>query len=73
MNPKKYTLKPGKHQFAPGSPAEHDNDNTSDEEIAWYLKAYPHIAALIDKSPEEAEGGIKAKKRITRNQTQQSV
>jgi len=52
MNSKKYTLKPGKHQFAPGSPAEHDNDNSSDEEIAWYLKAYPHIATLLEKSPE---------------------
>jgi len=47
MNSKKYTLKPGKHQFAPGSPAEHDNDNLSDEEAAWYLKAYPHIVSLF--------------------------
>ncbi|BAU52970.1 hypothetical protein [Mucilaginibacter gotjawali] len=44
---KKYTLKPGKHQFASGSPAIHDNDNLSDEEAEWYLEKYPHIAGLF--------------------------
>jgi hypothetical protein len=29
---KRYILKPGRHQFAPGSPAIHHNDNLSDEE-----------------------------------------
>jgi hypothetical protein len=47
MSTKKYILKPGKHQFAPGSAAIHDNDNLTDEEAAWYLKAYPHIKALF--------------------------
>ena len=44
---KKYTLKPGRHQFAPGSPASHTNDNLTDEEAEWYLEKYPHIAALF--------------------------
>jgi hypothetical protein len=44
---KKYILKPGKHQFAPGSHAVHDNDNLSDAEAEWYLERYPHIAALF--------------------------
>jgi len=45
---KKYNLKPGRHQFAPGAPAEHTNDNLTDEEAEWYLKRYPHIAALFE-------------------------
>ena len=48
---KKYILKPGKHQFAPGSPAVHDNDTLSDKEAKWYLEKYPHIAALFDCFP----------------------
>ncbi|MEN0056981.1 MAG: hypothetical protein AAGC65_25100 [Mucilaginibacter sp.] len=44
---KKYILKPGSHQFAPGSAAMHNNDNTTDEEAAWYLQKYPHIASLF--------------------------
>jgi len=47
MNSKKYILKPGKHQFAPGSHPVHDNDNLTDAEAEWYLKAYPHIASLF--------------------------
>ena len=35
---KKHILKPGKHQFAPGSHAVHENDNLSDEEAEWYLE-----------------------------------
>jgi hypothetical protein len=55
---KKYTLKPGKHQFAPRSPASHENANLSDEEAEWYLQRYPHIARLFLKRPGEsiAEG-----------------
>ena len=79
MNIKKYTLKPGKHQFAPSSPAEHDNDNLTDEEAEWYLERYPHIASLFEKSPEvgktesseEAAGQTPKgrRKRIVHNQS----
>lgn len=48
---KKYILKPGNHQFAPGSPAIHNTNNLSDEEAEWYLKKYPHIATLFEKQP----------------------
>ncbi len=50
---KKYRLKPGLHQFAPGAPAVHSNDNLTDEEAEWYLEKYPHIAGLfeIDEIP----------------------
>jgi hypothetical protein len=48
---KKYILKPGKHQFAPGSAAIHDNDNLTDKEARWYLKAYPHIRSLFIQTP----------------------
>ncbi|GAB3937012.1 hypothetical protein [Mucilaginibacter myungsuensis] len=44
---KKYILKPGKHQFAPGGEAVHDNDNLTDAEAEWYLERYPHIAGLF--------------------------
>ena len=44
---KKFILKPGRHQFAPRSPAIHTNDNVSDEEAEWYLEKYPHIAELF--------------------------
>ena len=54
---KKYILKPGKHQFAPGSAAVHDNDNISDEEAEWYLARYPHIANLF--APQPPKGGAK--------------
>jgi len=47
---KKYILKPGKHQFVPGSHAAHDNENLTDEEVEWYLEKYPHITGLfVDK------------------------
>jgi len=55
MNSKKYILKPGKHQFAPGSHPVHDNDNLSDAEAEWYLKAYPHIASLFEESPKDGK------------------
>ena len=44
---KKYILKPGKHQFAPGSPAVHDNDNLNDDDAEWYMEKYPHIKQLF--------------------------
>jgi len=49
---KKYILKPGKHQFAPGSHATHHNDNLTDAEAQWYLERYPHIATLFETIPE---------------------
>jgi len=52
---KKYNLKPGKHQFAPGSPAIHDNDSLSDDEAEWYLEKYPHIAGLFDESDAQVQ------------------
>ncbi|SDG13015.1 hypothetical protein ACQ86K_07620 [Mucilaginibacter sp. P19] len=53
---KKYMLKPGFHQFAPGSAAIHCNENLSDEEAEWYLQRYPHIEALF--APRHPEGGV---------------
>jgi hypothetical protein len=50
---KKYILKPGKHQFAPRSPAVHENANLNDEEAEWYLQRYPHIVALFLESPTD--------------------
>lgn len=44
-------LKQGNHQFIPGSPAVHNNDNLTDQEAEWYLERYPHIAALFAESP----------------------
>jgi hypothetical protein len=48
---KKYILKPGKHQFAPGSHATHHNDNLTDADAQWYLERYPHIASLFEEIP----------------------
>jgi hypothetical protein len=48
---RKYILKPGKHQFAPHSPAVHENATFSDEEAEWYLQRYPHIAGLFLENP----------------------
>lgn len=56
---KKYILKPGKHQFAPGSAAIHDNDNLNDKEAEWYLKKYPHIKGLFISLPSEGESNTK--------------
>lgn len=50
---KKYILKPGLHQFVPGSAAIHSNENLSDEEAVWYLQRYPHIEALFVSRPSE--------------------
>lgn len=51
MIKKKYILKPGNHQFAPGSAAVHDNASLTDKEAAWYLKRYPHIKSLFEQLP----------------------
>jgi hypothetical protein len=66
---KKYILKPGIHQFAPGSAAVHSNDNLTDKEAEWYLKRYPHIAKLFEKpegrksgSPKDERSGVKPKR-----------
>ena len=52
---KKFILKPGNHQFVPGSHAGHNNQNLTDDDAAWYLKAYPHIANLFEKIPTGEE------------------
>lgn len=52
---KKYILKPGKHQFAPQSPAVHHNNNLTDDEAQWYLETYPHISSLFDSIPGSAQ------------------
>ncbi|WDF54661.1 hypothetical protein [Mucilaginibacter sp. KACC 22063] len=48
---KQYILKPGKHQFIPGSPAIHHNGNLTDQEAEWYLQRFPHIKNLFKKLP----------------------
>jgi hypothetical protein len=40
-------LKPGNHQFLPGD-SFHNNDNTTPEQLAWYLSKYPYIAKFIE-------------------------
>jgi hypothetical protein len=50
---KKYILKPGKHQFAPGEAAVHDNESLTDDEARWYLEEYPHITKLFVHVPDE--------------------
>jgi hypothetical protein len=61
---KKHILKPGLHQFAPGSAAIHSNENLSDEEAEWYLQRYPHIAGLF--VPQPPKGGVKIQVTTTR-------
>jgi hypothetical protein len=59
---KKYILKPGKHQFAPGSHAVHTNDNLTDEATEWYLEKYPHIVQLfIEKREGSKDDKVKNK------------
>jgi len=58
---KKYILKPGKHQFAPGSAAVHSNENMSDAEAEWYLEKYPHIASLFAFPSSEIKKAQKTK------------
>jgi hypothetical protein len=52
---KKHILKPGRHQFAPGSHAAHNNNNLSDAEAEWYLEKYPHIASMFITKPKAAK------------------
>ena len=66
---KKYKLKPGRHQFAPGSHAVHDNDSLSDEEAEWYLERYPHIAQLFTPQPPEGENIIKKEESMKNKST----
>jgi hypothetical protein len=61
---KKYILKPGKHQFAPGSAAVHSNDNLNDEEAKWYLEKYPHIAALFIQIPQDPKPVTSKEKKL---------
>jgi hypothetical protein len=56
---KRYTLKPGKHQFAPGSAAVHSNDNLTDKEAEWYLEKYPHIVSLFIQTPKKIRNRVK--------------
>lgn len=44
---RKYLLKEGNHSFAPGGPAEHNNDNTSDADIEHLLTLFPHIKDML--------------------------
>ncbi|MES2060827.1 MAG: hypothetical protein V4456_02845 [Bacteroidota bacterium] len=70
---KKYILKPGKHQFAPGSVAVHSNDNLTDEEAKWYLQRYPHITTLFIEIPEDEKPDAKVKrKRIPKKSVESS-
>ena len=57
---KKYILKPGKHQFAPGSHATHHNDNLTDVEAKWYLERYPHIAPLFETIPTSESESVES-------------
>ena len=50
---KKFILKPGNHQFIPGSHPIHNNENLDDEEAEWYLKRFPHIANLFERIPDD--------------------
>jgi hypothetical protein len=64
---KKYILKPGKHQFAPGSAAVHSNDSFTDDELEWYIERYPHIALLLvdpSKTTDSKDSKIKKGKVI---------
>ncbi len=49
---REYLLKPGNHQFAPGEKGIHNNENTSDAVLKWYLQHYPHIKPLFIKIPQ---------------------
>ena len=65
---KRYKLKPGKHQFAPGSHAVHDNNSLIDQDAEWYLERYPHIAALFTPQPPE-EGEVIQKEKQMKNRS----
>ena len=44
VSARRYTLKPGMHELAPGEGAIHSNENTTDRQIEWYIAHYPHTA-----------------------------
>ncbi|RFZ85703.1 hypothetical protein DYU05_08930 [Mucilaginibacter terrenus] len=67
---KKYILKPGRHQFAPSSPAVHINDTLTDTEAKWYLQRFPHIAKLFIPLPTEGEVSTAKKSKMKSNQTE---
>lgn len=67
---KKYILKPGRHQVAPGSPAVHSNDNLTDAEAEWYLQRFPHIAKLFIQLPPEGGVSTAKKFKMKSNQTE---
>lgn len=52
---KKYILKEGNHQFFAGSPHVYNNQNLSDEEAAFFLKAHPHLKNCFSKIPKEVK------------------
>jgi hypothetical protein len=70
---KKYILKPGKHQFAPGSHATHHNDNLTDVEAQWYLQRYPHIATLFETIPESEIESVESTQKSVESPEIQSV
>lgn len=70
---KNYILKPGKHQFAPGSPAIHDNNNLSDEEAVWYLERYPHIKKIFISIPETVTARKEKRIRIKSGKVTQPI
>ena len=73
----RYILKPGKHQFAPRSPASHCNDNLTDEEAEWYLEKYPHIRSLFIVGSESVEsqktGSAESQTKSVESQKPESV
>lgn len=47
---RKYVLLPGDHYFIAGDTG-HNNDNTTDQLLEWYLKNHPYIRPLFIKIP----------------------
>jgi glyoxylate utilization-related uncharacterized protein len=53
-------LKPGNHQFVPGANDYHNNDNTTPQQLKWYLQHYPHIENMLQKEVEPTKDEEKA-------------
>lgn len=54
-------LKSGNHQFVPGAHSFHNNENTSSDELQWYMNRYPHIQNLFEPdNPDTSEPEIKS-------------
>lgn len=70
---KKYKLKPGKHQFVPGSHATHHNNNITDAEAEWYLERYPHIATLFETIPVPEVKSVESSIESVESPNQKSV